>query len=318
MRWGSSVECGEMSTVAPTLLVLAAGMGSRYGGLKQFEPMGPSGETILDYSVFDALRAGFGRVVFVIRKEFAEAFRDVVGQRYCGRIKVDYVFQDLLDVPDGFRVPQGRVRPWGTLHAVLAARDAVHEPFAVVNADDFYGEDAFRRIATHFNQPAAPGTDVDHYCMVGYPIRQTLSASGGVNRGVCVERGGLLATVEEHTGIVAGGGEVCSGVNLAGDRVEIQDSAVASMNFWGFTPAIFPQMARYFSAFLREHGGDPAAECYIPSVVDHLIRSGEADCRILRTDSVWFGITYPQDKPESAQRIRQLVAAGVYREKLWE
>jgi len=306
-----------MTNTAPTLLVLAAGMGSRYGGLKQLDPMGPNGETLLDYSVFDALRAGFGRVVFVIRKDFAAAFEGSVGRRYRDRTRVDYVYQDLFDVPDGFSVPAGRVRPWGTLHAVRAARNEVDEPFAVINADDFYGQDAFRRLVSYFrwSDPGAP--NVDHYCMVGYPIKHTLSVAGGVNRGICIEAGGFLAGVEECTGILRGDEGNCRGLGLNGEWTEFPDNAIASMNFWGFTPSIFGQMDRYFSDFLKSQGGSTDAECYIPSVVDCLVRSGEADCRILKTDSAWFGITYAQDKPVSMRNIRSLIDAGEYKEHLW-
>ena len=306
-----------MNTRAPTLVVLAAGMGSRYGGLKQFDAMGPHGETLLDYSVFDALRAGFARVVFVIRRDFAAAFAAGVGRRYGQRIAVDYVYQELADVPAGFRVPATRVRPWGTLHAVLAARHAVHGPFAVINADDFYGDDAFHRVARYF-ACMPPATDgVDHYCMVGYPIRPTLSAHGGVNRGLCVERDGFLTGVEEYTAIAAGADGVCRGIPLGGKPVELPGNAVVSMNFWGFTASVFSRLERYFADFLEVDGGSLDAECYIPSAVDQLIRCGEADCRILRTDSRWFGVTYPQDKPASVARLRALIAEGVYKDALW-
>lgn len=302
---------------SPTLLVLAAGMGSRYGGLKQFDPMGPNGETLLDYSVFDALRAGFGRVVFVIRKDFAAAFEARIGMRYCNRIRVDYVYQDLADVPDGFCLPAGRVRPWGTLHAVLAARNAVNEPFAVINADDFYGRDGYRRVARYFKQLNLATAGIDHYCMVGYPIKHTLSASGGVNRGICLDGGGFLSGVEEYTGIISGADGNCRGFNLNGEWAEFPGNALASMNFWGFTPSIFGQMDRYFSSFLADKGRSIDAECYIPSAVDYLIDSGKADCRILETDSRWFGVTYPQDKAGSVENIRALIAAGFYKENLW-
>ena len=306
-----------MNEHAPTLVVLAAGMGSRYGGLKQFDAMGPHGETLLDYSVFDALRAGFARVVFVIRRDFAAAFAASVGRRYGERLGVDYVYQDLADVPEGYCVPAGRVRPWGTLHAVLAARHAVDGPFAVINADDFYGDDAFRRVVRYFACMPLATRGVDHYCMVGYPIGHTLSAHGGVNRGLCVERDGFLAGVEEYTAIAAGGDGVCRGVTPGGKPVDLPANAVVSMNFWGFTASVFSRLERYFAGFLEDHGDSLDAECYIPSAVDHLIRCGEADCRILRTDGRWFGVTYPQDKPASVASLRALIAAGVYQDALW-
>ena len=306
-----------MKIPPPTLVILAAGMGSRYGGLKQLDAMGPNGETLLDYSVFDALRAGFGRVVFVIRRDFSAAFAASIGQRYGNRVRVDTVYQDLVDVPDGFRVPAGRVRPWGTLHAVLAARHAVNEPFAVINADDFYGYDAYRRVVAFFERMPPVTAGIDHYCMVGYPIRHTLSDHGGVNRGICLERDGFLSGVEEYSGIASGDDGVCRGFNQSRKPVVVAGNAVVSMNFWGFTPAVFGRMARHFSNFLKDAGDSLDAECYIPSAVDALIRSGEADCRILRTDSRWFGITYPQDKPLSVANIRSLIAEGVYKDKLW-
>lgn len=305
-----------MNTRAPTLLVLAAGMGSRYGGLKQCDPMGPTGETLLDYSVFDALRAGFGRVVFVIRRDFAEQFKQSVGRRYVGRIRVDYVFQDLDDLPNGFSVPPGRERPWGTLHAVLAARDVIEGAFAVINADDFYGRDAYCQAAAYFGQKSV----VDgrgHYCMVGYPVGHTLSASGGVNRGICREADGLLVSVEEHTGIVSSNDGYCLGCNLKGEEVEFSAQAPSSMNFWGLTSDIFARMHGYFAGFLHEHAGDLRAECYIPSAIDSFIRAGEADCRILKTNGCWFGVTYPEDKPATVAKIGQLIAAGEYATDLW-
>ena len=305
-----------MAPTAPTLLILAAGMGSRYGGLKQFDPMGPHGETLLDYSIVDALRAGFGRVVFVIRQDFSAAFKASIGMRYADRISVDYVYQDLLDVPDGFVVSPARTRPWGTLHAVLAARKTVDGPFAVINADDFYGFDAYRQVVRYFRDAIAT-TGGGHYCMVGYPIGHTLSTSGGVNRGICRETEGFLTGVEEHTGIVSGVDGRCRGFNLNGDCVEFSGDALASMNFWGFTPDIFGRMERYFADFLHACGRETDAECYIPSAVDYLIRTGETDCRILKTDASWFGVTYPQDKPASMANIRRLITAGEYATRLW-
>jgi len=302
---------------APTLLVLAAGMGTRFGGLKQCEPMGPNGETLLDYSVFDAQRAGFCRVVFVIREELAEAFKTGVGSRYGDKCGVDYVHQHIDDLPDGFSVPPGRVKLWGTLHAVLAAREAVREPFAVINADDFYGPHAYRRVVDFFRTSASASTDKDHYCMVGYPVSQTLSDSGGVSRGICAGEGGLLRAVEEHCEIVGDAQGRCHGVNLRRERVEVPAQAVVSMNFWGFTPSIFDQMREHFVEFLRQHGSECNAECYIPSVIDTLIRSGRADCRILQSEDRWFGVTYPQDKATSVRSLRTLIADGTYPGVLW-
>ena len=297
-----------------TLLVMAAGMGSRYGGLKQMEAMGPHGETMLDYSVFDALQVGFRRVVFVIRAEFAQAFQDQIGSRYKGGIEVGYAFQDLHDLPEGFAVPAGRVKPWGTLHAVWAARKAVNGAFAAVNADDFYGRDAYLQVARFLdshNQPPGPGKP-HHYCMVGYRIEKTLSGYGGVNRGICSEHEGLLKTVQEFKNIAVDADGVCRGDDPTGLRQRVSPAAVSSMNIWGFSPAIFGQMGEHFARFLRRNGASQTAESYIPDVVDDLIRSGQADCRILPTESDWFGVTYPQDKPSCVQSIAGLVSIGAY------
>jgi hypothetical protein len=298
----------------PTLLVLAAGMGSRYGGLKQMDPMGPSGETVLDYSVFDAIRAGFGKVVFIIREDFAEAFQANVGSRFAGLIEVGYSFQKLDDLPEGFAIPEGRVKPWGTAHAVRAARNAVSGPFAVINADDFYGADAYLSIANWFADLAAAGeTAKDHYCMVGYPLRNTLSGHGGVNRGICqTDAGSLLTDVEEVVEIQRDADGVVRGTALNGERIEIQDGAPVSMNFWGFTTAFFKDLEDHFTAFLKEKGGELKSECYIPTVVDDFIRRGTADCQVLETSSSWFGVTYPDDKPHVVECIAALVENGAY------
>ncbi len=296
----------------PTLLVLAAGMGSRYGGLKQMDPMGPSGETVLDYSVFDAIRAGFGKVVFIIREDFAEAFKSTVGARFAGRIEVDYAFQKLDDLPEGFAVPESRTKPWGTAHAVRAARHVVDGPFAVINADDFYGADAYQSIARWFAGAAESGT-MDHYSMVGYPLRNTLSDHGAVNRGVCqTDAAGLLTDVEEVVEISRDADGVVRGTWLDGQRREVPDTCPVSMNFWGFTGSFFGQLEEHFTAFLREKGGELKSECYIPTVVDDFIRRGKADCRVLDTTSSWFGVTYPDDKPHVVASIAKLVEAGEY------
>jgi choline kinase len=296
----------------PTLLVLAAGMGSRYGGLKQMDPMGPGGETVLDYSVFDAIRAGFGKVVFVIREDFAEAFRESVGARFADRIEVDYAFQKLDDLPDGFSVPEGRVKPWGTAHAVRAAREHIDGPFAVINADDFYGADAYQVISRWFAEaPAASGKS--HYCMVGYPLKNTLSEHGAVNRGICqTDEANLLSDVEEVIDISrADDGEV-SGTRIDGSRLTVDDACPVSMNFWGFTAEYLDQLETSFTEFLRDHGSEPKSECYIPTVVDGLIRKGLADCVVLETSASWFGVTYPDDKPHVVASIAALVAEGAY------
>lgn len=301
----------------PTLLVLAAGMGSRYGGLKQMDPMGPNGETVLDYSVYDAIRAGFGRVVFIIRKDFADDFKTQVGDKFADKIEVDYVFQDLNDLPEGFSLPEGRVKPWGTTHAILAARDAVKTPFAVINADDFYGSDSFKQITSYFDQTAKSTDGIDHYCMVGYKLENTLSDHGNVNRGICSDTNGLLDEVEEHLNIEVEADGVCRGENLAGERVELSVDAIASMNFWGFPPTIMQDLQGHLVEFLKERGTEMKSECYIPTDVDAMLKSGKADCNILETSSLWFGVTYPQDKDMCVASITKLVEQGEYPANLW-
>ncbi|MBT8036774.1 MAG: NTP transferase domain-containing protein [Verrucomicrobiae bacterium] len=296
----------------PTLLVLAAGMGSRYGGLKQMDPMGPNGETVLDYSVYDAIRAGFKRVVFIIREDFADAFREGVGARFENKIEVDYVFQKLDDLPEGFRVPEGREKPWGTTHAVRSARQAVTGPFAVINADDFYGADAYQRIASYFQTTADSTDGRSHYAMVGYHITKTLSDHGDVNRGICSDNHGFLTDVEEVTEIKRADDGKIYGNSLDGSRREVPESAVASMNFWGFGHEFFAQIEDHFTTFLSEHGSEMKSECYIPTLVDELIRDNKADCKVLETTSSWFGVTYPDDKPFVVENIQKLIDAGDY------
>ncbi len=300
-----------MQNMKPTLLILAAGMGSRYGGLKQLDPMGPHGEVILDYSVYDAMRAGFGKVVFVIRKDFEEAFKSQVGARFAGKIAVDYAFQGLDDLPEGYSVPEGRVKPWGTAHAVLASRHVVHEPFAVVNADDFYGADAFRRAADFLTAPE-DGSTKAHYGMIGYPLKNTLSDHGDVNRGICGIREGFLDSVEEYTKIMREEDGVCRGDNLTGQRKEVDPEELVSMNFWLFPPEFIGHVGAHFVRFMSEHGSELKSECYIPTAVDEFIRSGNADCRVIRTTATWLGVTYPSDKAAVVASIAKLVQQGVY------
>ncbi|MEI6656078.1 MAG: nucleotidyltransferase [Verrucomicrobiota bacterium] len=301
----------------PTLLVLAAGMGSRYGGLKQIDPMGPNGETVLDYSVFDAIRAGFGRVVFIIREDFAEAFQHGIGSRFADRIQVDYAFQRLDDLPAGFTVPAGRTKPWGTTHAVRAARKRVNEPFAVINADDFYGRDAYQRAATFLAHPAATADGKAHYAMIGYPLANTLSDHGDVNRGICTtDAGGFLTGVEEYVKIQRDADGTVRGTALDGTRKTIAESGPVSMNFWAFTHIFFEQLEAGFSRFLDAYGQAEKSEYYIPTIVDELIRSNKANCAVIPTTSHWFGVTYPDDKPHVVASIQQLIAAGEYPERL--
>ena len=295
-----------------TLLVLAAGMGSRYGGLKQVDPMGPNGETVLDYSVYDAIRAGFTRVIFIIREDFAEAFRNGIGSRFVNKIEVDYVFQKLDDLPTGFKVPEGREKPWGTVHAIRAARNKIDGPFTVINADDFYGSDAYQCIASHFKETSRSHSPVSHYAMVGYQITKTLSNHGAVNRGICLEQNGFLQDVEEVTEITRNNDGNIYGKGFHQERRQVPENAIASMNFWGFSSDLFDHLEAHFTAFLTKHGHEMKSECYIPTLVDDLIKSGKANCKILETTSSWFGVTYPADKPHVVENIQQLIESGEY------
>ncbi len=302
----------------PTLLILAAGMGSRYGGLKQLDAMGPSGEVVLDYSVFDAIRAGFGKVVFVIRRDFEEQFRTQIGAKFADRIAVGYAFQDLTDLPAGFSLPEGRTKPWGTAHALLAAEQVVHEPFLMINADDFYGRDAFAKMAAELMTPR-PDDGKSHYSMVGFYLKNTLSDHGSVARGVCQRTAdGMLASVLEMTKIFkVGSNGAAENREVEGAYVPLTGEEVVSMNFFGFTPDIFARLRTAFTAFLQESGTDLKAECYVPKEVDTLIQTGKADVRVLESNDSWFGVTYPEDKADVVASIRDLVAKGAYPEKLW-
>ena len=291
----------------PTLVVLAAGMGSRYGGLKQVDPVGPSGEAILDYSVFDAVRAGFGKVVFIIRRDFEAEFKEKVGKKYEGLVPVEYCYQDINDLPEPYKVPEGRTKPWGTAHATRAARTVVKEPFAVINADDFYGRDAFAKLAAYLAS-AKPM----QFAMVGYKLELTLSENGSVARGICkVGADGTLESVTEMTKLVKAG-DTAENREDPEAPVKVPLDARVSMNLWGFTPELFDELERRFPAWLAENGAKEKSEWYIPFVVDELIHEGKATCRVLPTDSSWFGVTYREDKPFVTAEIRKLVDAGEY------
>lgn len=302
---------------SPTLLVLAAGMGSRYGGLKQIDPMGPNGETVLDYSVLDALRAGFGRVLFVIREDFADVFREGIGSRFEGKIQVDYAFQSLDDLPNGFSVPTGRTKPWGTAHAIRAARSLIDGPFAVINADDFYGRDAYRQAVAFIKKcaalPQAGEPALEHFAMIGYPLLNTLSEHGEVNRGICeINADGQLTDVEEIVRISRQADGILRGYDVGNGERQLAGEDLVSMNFWIFTAGFMPLLEQEFIRFLNHHGQDIKSECYIPTVVDAMIRKQQADCTVLETSSSWFGVTYPQDKPHVVASIQALIAAGEY------
>lgn len=295
----------------PTLLVLAAGMGSRYGGLKQIDRVGPHGETIIDYSIYDARRAGFGRLVFVIRKDIEAQFKETLGAHFERRIAVEYVFQDLGQVPPDFKVPPGRTKPWGTTHAILAAADVIREPFAAINADDFYGPHAYRLLAQHLQSGTADGA------MVGFTLRHTLSDFGSVARGVCrADEADFLRSVVEMTKIERDGAGA-KNVDAAGHGTQLTGDELVSMNIWGFMPEIFIQLRERFSEFLRTRGHELTAECYIPSTVNAMIAAGQTRVKILRTTDSWFGVTYREDRPQVVESIRKLIRNGVYPEKLW-
>lgn len=297
----------------PTLLILAAGMGSRFGGLKQVEPVGPNGETILEYSVFDAIRAGFGKVVFVIRESFAADFKARFESKLKGRIEIEYVFQELNKLPDGFQLPEGREKPWGTGHAVLMAKDVIGEPFAAINADDFYGAEAYRVIARFLTESVKPDT----YAMIGYQLDNTLSEFGSVSRGICTtnDAGKLTKIRETHKIRKEGNRLLCEGDNS--ETIELTGKEAASMNFWGFHPSIFKNIETQFVDFLKENINLPKSEFYIPFVVFEMIKQGIISVDVLTADSPWFGVTYKEDKPMVIEQINALTQRGIYPGKLW-
>ena len=298
-------------------MVLAAGMGSRYGSLKQMDGVGPNGEAIIDYSIYDAIRAGFGRVVFVIRHLFEKEFREIfTPERFGGRIAIDFVFQELDKLPAGFTLPADRVKPWGTNHAVMMGAEIIRdEPFVVINADDFYGDDAYRTIADYLRSVVG---QKNHYCMVGYEIRNTLSEHGTVSRGVCgVDRNGNLSSMVERTRIERRDGRIVY-EDERGEWIPMAEDTPVSMNMFGFTPDYFEYSEDYFSTYLKDNIADPKSEFYIPTMVNKLISDGKAQLRVLRSSAQWFGVTYKEDRPAVVERIRKLVDAGVYPAKLWE
>lgn len=295
---------------SPTLLILAAGIGSRYGGLKQMEPVGPAGEIVLDYSIFDALRAGFGRVVFVIRRELEEAFRKRIGERWETRVPCAYVFQELADIPPGGIVPPDRIKPWGTAHAIRAARGIVGEPFAVINADDFYGAASFQVLAEQLRSERDPNA----HCMVAFRLDQTLSEHGSVSRGVCrCSPDQRLLGIHEYTRITRRPDGTLWNEPADGPAVPLSGIEPVSMNCWGFQPAFFAELDAAFECFFREGGQDLARkEFTIPAVVDEMIRSGRGIVRVLRTPAQWAGVTYREDKGQVEAAIRAHIAAGEY------
>ena len=299
-----------------TLLILAAGMGSRYGGMKQVDPFGPSGETITDYSIYDALHAGFERFVFVISPKMEEDFKTSYVKKFPSHLEVDYVIQSIDDLPDGFSLPADRVKPWGTAHAVLMAKDAINEPFAVINADDYYGRKSYK-IMQHFLALVSK-TGVGHYCMVGFELQKTVSEHGSVARGICqVDDQGYLTGITERTKIfLKDGGIVYE--NEDGLLHPLDPMSTVSMNLFGFTPDFFHHIEENFKGFLKENNDKPKAELYIPYVVDNLIKAGTSKMSVLQTPESWFGVTYQDDKPKVLAAIRKLVDDGTYPESLWE
>lgn len=299
----------------PTLVVLAAGMGSRYGGLKQIDPFGPSGETIMDYSVYDAIRAGFGKVVFIIRKSIEDDFRSAILKKYEGKIALDVVFQELDILPEGAVLNPDRVKPWGTGHAVWCAASKVNEPFAVINADDFYGAEGFAVMADYLS--SLDVKDTGSYSMVGYGLRNTLSDFGTVARGVCeVDEKNNLIGVVERTAIE----KTATGAaykDESGKTVELTGEEQVSMNFWGFTPSVFEYFGDFFQGFAKENADNIKAEFYIPTGVDSLIKQGKVTTKVLRSDARWFGVTYKEDKESVVNKIKELVESGKYPAKLW-
>lgn len=295
----------------PTLVILAAGMASRYGSMKQIQSFGPGGETIMDYSIYDAARAGFGKVVFIIREKFADDFKNIFGKKLEGKIDVEYVFQELDFFTDGYSIPADRTKPWGTAHAVLCAKEAVKEPFAVINADDFYGRDAFRAAAGFLNEQC----DKETYAIVGYDLLKTLSDHGTVNRGVCtLDKNGNLASITERINIAKKDGVIVCDDGL--DPKELSLDTRVSMNFWCFDPSFFDYTQKLFAEFLAQHGSELKSEFFIPLVADQFIKEGNK-VEIIPTSALWFGVTYKEDAPFVEKSLNDLITAGEYPEKLW-
>ena len=301
----------------PTLVLLAAGMGSRYGGLKQLDGLGPNGETIMDYSIYDAIKAGFGKIVFVIRKDFEQEFREKVLSKYEGHIPAEVCYQSLDALPEGFTVPEGREKPWGTNHAVMMAKDLINEPFCVINCDDFYNRDSFMVIGKFLAD--LPDNSTNTYAMVGFHVGNTLSENGTVARGVCSkDENDLLTTVVERTEIMRVDGKV-SYKDENGEWVAIEDNTPVSMNMWGFTPDYFAHSDAYFKQFLSDpkNQANPKAEFFIPLMVNELVNNGTSTVKVLDTTSKWFGVTYSADRQATVDRIQALVNEGVYPNKLF-
>jgi UTP-glucose-1-phosphate uridylyltransferase len=297
----------------PTLLILAAGMGSRYGGIKQMDSFGPSGETIIDYSIYDAIRSGFGKIVFIIREDFAEAFKNIFEAKLKGKIETDYVMQEMDSFTDGFKTSLERTKPWGTAHAVLCAKNVIHEPFAVINADDFYGRDAFEKAAQFLKEEVSPET----WCIIGYQLSKTLSRNGTVSRGVCqADADGNLITIAERIKIYTEENKIVYEEN--GIKTELPSDTPVSMNFWGFHPNAFDFIQKQFQKFLKENGDNPKAEFFIPIIGDAFIKDEKGKIKVIQTSAQWFGVTYREDAPGVKESIESLVESGAYPKQLWD
>ena len=298
----------------PTLLVLAAGMGSRYGGLKQIDGLGPNGETIIDYSIYDAIRAGFGKVVMVIRKSIEEEFKQVFFEKYSGKIEIEYVLQEIEYVPQGAAYHPDRVKPWGTAHAVMMADGVINEPFCVINGDDFYGADAFLQMANYLKQVKNDSFD---YCMVGYQIARTLSDYGFVSRGICeTDQNNMLFQVTECTQIKRIGSVICY-KDAQEMNQPLSENQIVSMNFWGFTPAYFKDLKILFEKFINDHGDNLKSELYIPTTLSDLIHEKKATVKVLSSTAEWFGVTYKEDRSFVVERLKKLTEKGIYPSPLW-
>jgi len=296
----------------PTLLILAAGIGSRYGGIKQMDEIGPSGESIIDYSVYDAIRAGFGKVVFVLNPKIIDEFKEIYEERLKGKIETEYILQELHNIPEGINFNPERVKPWGTAHAVLVAKNVINEPFAVINADDFYGADAYKVISKYLLSLSNEDTD---YSMVGYRLKNTLSENGSVSRGICSSDDSFLSDVVERTKIYKKNTSVVfEEENTVSD---ISGESIVSMNFWGFTPKLFSQMEGDFKKFIINNAENLKAEFYIPFVVNNLINNNDARVKVLSSEAKWFGVTYKEDKETTINKVSELINNGYYPKKLW-
>lgn len=297
----------------PTLLILAAGMGSRYGGIKQMDSFGPSGETIIDYSIYDAIQSGFGKIVFIIRKDFAEAFKSIFEQKLKGKVETDYVMQEMDSYTNGFKLSGERIKPWGTAHAVLCAKDVIHEPFAVINADDFYGRDAFEKATKFLKEQVSSNV----WCIIGYQLSKTLSENGTVSRGVCqVDENGNLVSIAERVKIYPEGNKIVYEENDTKTKLPADTSV--SMNFWCFHQHSFDYIQKLFQKFLRENGDKPKAEFFIPIVGDAFIKEKDGKIKVIQTSSQWFGVTYKEDAPSVKKSIETLIENGVYPKQLWK